>query len=277
MTSRGAYNAGNANRIVTNAQWVVCFACGLRHTARPAGDCPRCHAPSATVPDEPSGSGWRPPTITRPHPVVRPARKGRGLLVFLLAVAAAAAAAVWLARNSPAFRRLFARAVETEGPSLTRVRGPGWAFDVPPDAWFASPRRPWTTDPRAGVVFEKALIRPDGPAVAFLFSAKVPANGFDLDAATDAISRETAKGMTNYRVLDAAPLPGRGGTRVLHVTATLDGEDLEALCLLVPSPPAFYELMVGAPPAVFAARRAEFQAILESFHGEASPAASAPL
>ncbi len=261
---------------MTNGSWVVCFACGLRHTARPTGDCPRCHAPSSAAPEEPSGSGWRPPTVTRTHPIVRPRRR-HGFLLFLLALGAAGAAAVYLERTSPAFRRFFVRAVDTEGGALTHVQGPGWSFDVPPAAWYASPRKPWAADPRSPVLLERAFVRPDGPAVAYLLSARIPTDrGVDFDATADAVSREVAKAMTNYRVLDVAALPGRGGTRVLHVTGTLDGEDLEALCLLTANAPAFFELVVGAPPAVFAARRAELQAILESFHGEATPVAATP-
>ncbi|HTS02140.1 MAG TPA: hypothetical protein VMN04_06425 [Thermoanaerobaculia bacterium] len=40
--------------------WLVCSACGLRHTPRPDGRCPRCKAPSAP-PDFDAAGAWRPP------------------------------------------------------------------------------------------------------------------------------------------------------------------------------------------------------------------------
>jgi hypothetical protein len=143
------------------------------------------------------------------------------------------------------------------------VASEAWSLTFPPDVWYAART---AAKPVPEVAFERQFLRAEGPAHAIVVSVKVPANrGFDMDRMADAISKGTRRQFDEWEVLEIAPLPGRGGTRVLHVRASLKGQKLEMLCGLFPNPPAFYEVVVGAERAAFPRLRGELQAILESF------------
>ena len=144
-----------------------------------------------------------------------------------------------------------------------RVASDAWSLTFPPGVWYAARSAP---KPVPEVAFERQFLRPEGPAHAIVVSVKVPANrGFDMDRMAEAISKATRRQFDEWEVLEIAPLPGRGGTRVLHVRTTLKGQKLEMLCGLFPNPPAFYEVVVGAERAAFPRLRGELQGILESF------------
>ena len=77
------------------------------------------------------------------------------------------------------------------------------------------------------------------------------------------------------RLLETSALPGRG-TRVLHMSARIDGADFEALWGLYSNPPRIYAFMAGAPTREFPLLRGELEAILASFQADALPPDPAP-
>lgn len=164
---------------------------------------------------------------------------------------------------------------QIEGDPVERVAGPAWSFQVPPGRWYVSKKR--FPDFEGGVSLERAVVRPDGAAVALLFSTKTPADrGFDLDALTSELSRAWAKSLPAYKLHGAAPLPGRGGTRVVHMTSRVDNADFEALCGLYPNAPMFYVLVTGTSPRGFPALRGELEGILASFRSDTLPPEPTP-
>jgi len=157
---------------------------------------------------------------------------------------------------------------EIEARPVERVAGATWRFDLPPGRWYVSKRKFQGADSGEGRL-ERAVVRPEGPAMAYLFSTRVPSDrGLDLDLLTDEVSKALAQRLPSYHLHEVAPLPGRGGTRVLHFTAKIDGDDFEALCAIYPNAPMLYWLMAGAHPRVFATVRDELQGLLESFRSD---------
>ena len=154
---------------------------------------------------------------------------------------------------------------EIEGKPVQRVAGRSWRFQVPPKLWYASKRSFSDFEVGDRVTLERALVRHGGSAVAFLFSMKTGDRGLDLDALTDEFSRTFLVKVQAQKLQPLGPLPGRGGTRVLRMSANIDRQTLEALCGLYPDAPMIYALVVGAPPRDFPALREELEGLLASF------------
>ena len=188
------------------------------------------------------------------------ARLAAGTVVLAAGLAAGAVAA---ANPRLVARQFLAGAGVIDADPVGRVAAGAWSLTFPPDLWY--PART-AAGAAPDVSFERQFFRPEGPAHAIVVSVKVPSDrGFDMDAMAQAISKATRGQFDEWEVLEVTPLPGRGGTRVLHVRASLKGEKLEMLCGLFPNPPAFYEVVVGAERSAFPRLKAELQAILESF------------
>lgn len=193
---------------------------------------------------------------------------GAGRLILGCLVLVSGLVAGFLMRGGPgsAATRVLRWGDEIEGEPVQRVAGPAWRFEVPPRRWYVSKKRFPGFEGDARMTLERAVVRPEGAAVALLFSMETPGDlGLDLDTLTDQLSREWAKRLPAYTLHGAAPLPGRGGTRVLHLSAKIDNEEFEALCGLYPNAPMFYSLVVGAHPRSFPALREELEGVLMSF------------
>lgn len=202
---------------------------------------------------------------------------GGGRLVLGCIILGSGLAAGFLVRGGPG--PLATKALQLgdqiEGEPVERVAGSVWSFQTPPQRWYVSKKR--FPDFEGGVGLERAVVRPEGAAVALLFSTRTPANrGFDLDEMTNEVSKAWEKSLPAYKLHGVAPLPGRGGTRVLHMSSKVDGADFEALCGLFPNAPMFYVLVAGASPREFPALREELEGILASFRSETLPPEPTP-
>ncbi len=103
-------------------------------------------------------------------------------------------------------------------------------------------------------------------------SWRVPGGGsLDLDAAAARVSDGSGQKLAKWKLLGVAPLPGRGGTRVLHATAWLEGRDVELLWGLYPNGPVLIGVVLAADPGTFAKLRPELDGILSSFRPEELP------
>jgi hypothetical protein len=201
---------------------------------------------------------------------------GRLILGCIILVAELAVSFFLRGGPGPAAARVLQAGDEIESEPVQRVAGSAWRFHVPPQRWYVSKRK-FPDLESEGVTLERALVRPEGAATAFLFSRKIPSDrGFDLDTLSNGISKVWAKQFQSYALHDVAPLPGRGGTRVLHFSATANGEKFEALCALYPNAPMFYALMVGASPGSFPTLREELEGVLASFQSDTLPPEPTP-
>lgn len=201
---------------------------------------------------------------------------GRLILGSLVLLSALAASFVLRGGPGPAAARVLKMGDEIEGDPAQFVSGAAWRFHVPPRKWYVSKKKfPGLED--GGVTLERALVSPEGAATAFLISRRIPSDrGFDLDALSDELSKAWAKRFQSYVLHGVAPLPGRGGTRVLHLSGKADNEEFEALCGLYPNAPMFYALMVGASPRSFPTLREELEGILMSFQSDTLPREPTP-
>ena len=252
--------------------WLVCAACGLRHSARTDGRCPQCSAPSAAPDLDAPGAVWRPPPPAPASKAGRLSGGGRLALGGLILFSGLAASVLLRGGAGPVVTKVLQWGDEIESEPIQRVAGPAWHFQVPPRRWYVSKRSFPDFEGGDGVTLERAVVRPEGSAVAFLFSARTGDRGFDLDTLTDEFSKAWAKKVQAYKPQGVAPLPGRGGTRVLHMFARIDNKELEALCGLYPNAPMFYWLVAGAPPGNFPALREELEGLLVSFQSNTQPA-----
>lgn len=195
--------------------------------------------------------------------------RGRLAFVFLLLVLGLAAFAVLRGGAGSIVTKILQWGDEIGGAPVQRVAGLGWSFQAPPKLWYATKRS--FTDFEVGdrVTLERALARPRGSAVAFLFSMRTGDRGLDLDALTDEFSKTFLVKIQAHDVQPLGPLPGRGGTRVLRMSAKIDNKAIDALCGLYPDAPMFYALVVGAPPRDFPVLREELEGLLVSFRSEA--------
>jgi hypothetical protein len=188
-------------------------------------------------------------------------------------------AAVILMRGGPArvAKKMLRLGDTIGGEPVERVAGAAWRFQAPPRAWYVSNRSFPNFEGGEGVTLERVVVRPEGSAVALLFSTRIPRDrGSDLDALSDTLSKAWEKKLPAYRLLGVEPLPGRAGTRVLHFSARIDDEDFEALSGLYPNAPMFYWLVVGASPRTFTTLREELEGVLVTFTSDTLPPEPAP-
>ena len=201
---------------------------------------------------------------------------GRLILGALILVTELGASFLLRGGPGPAAARVLQMGDEIEGEPVQRVAGTAWRFQVPPQKWYVS-KRGFRDLEDSGVTLERALVRPEGAATAFLFSRKIPSDrGFDLDLLSNQVSKIWAKQFQSYVLHGVDPLPGRGGTRVLHFSAKVNNEEFEALCALYPNAPMFYALMVGTSPGSFPALREELEGVLVSFWSDTLPPEPTP-
>jgi hypothetical protein len=253
---------------MASGAWLVCPACGLRHTARTDGRCPKCSAPSAAPNLDAPGAVWRPPP---PAPTLKTGRVpgGRRLALGCLILVSGLGAIVLMRGGAgPIVTKVLQWGDEIESEPVQRVAGSAWRFQVPPKRWYVSKRSFPDFEGGDGVTLERALVRPEGSAVAFLFSTRTGDRGLDLDALTDEFSKTFLAKVQGHKIQLLGPLPGRGGTRVLRMSANIDNKALEALCGLYPDAPMIYALVVGAPPRDFPALRKEMEGLLVSFQSD---------
>ena len=191
-----------------------------------------------------------------------------GRVKTVLALAAAAAAAVLVA---PTVKRTIALGDRAKGAPISFLAGRGFTLDLPKDRWYAArvPRFELTdggapTDPNRPAL-EHRLLRVDEPAQLAVISWRLEGDGrLDLDAAAARVSEGSARRLEKWKLLGIAPLPGRGGTRVLHATAQLEGRDVELLWGLFPNGPTVHGVLVAAETSAFVRLRREFEGILAS-------------
>lgn len=359
-------------------EWLVCFACGLRHTPRPDGQCPRCKAPSAEPEPDAAGAAWRPPPPQTRAPtvgdvlpagarvagwimiangavglvgalrvaslsgsastvaaagalagaaigfaIVKGSDLARRIAVGLSAIAlpallvlgaatqawapcaagallclanlallvgdagparlvpatlvlaAGCAAGVAAALDPAAFAaRLLAWAGALEAESVTAAAGPAWKMTFPAGRWHRAKKGFGTG---GGPAPEGSFLRPEGPAFAAVLP--VTARGLesaDLDRVAKAGSDAVATQFERWKLVDVAPLEGRGGTRVLHGVASKGLQEVEVLCGLFPNGPLFHVVVVGAAPKAFGKLRDELAGVLASFHSDTLPMPRTP-
>lgn len=357
-------------------EWLVCFACGLRHTPRPDGQCPRCKAPSAEPEPDAAGAAWRPPPPQTRAPtvgdvlpagarvagwimiangavglvgalrvaslsgsastvaaagalagaaiglaIVNGSDLARRIAVGLSAIALPAllvlgaatqawapcaagallclanlallvgdagparlvpaalvlaggvAAGVSAALDPASFAtKLLAWAGAVDSATVSEVRGPTWRMTFPAGRWHRAKR-----DFGGGPASEGSFLRPDGPA----FATVLPVNVRGLESADpDLVARlgseSVAARFDRWKLLEVAPLEGRGGTRVLHGVAKKGLQEIEVLCGLFPNGPLYHVVVVGAAPKAFAKAKDELAGVLASFRSDTLPMPSAP-
>ncbi|HTS02142.1 MAG TPA: hypothetical protein VMN04_06435 [Thermoanaerobaculia bacterium] len=258
---------------MASGAWLLCPRCGLRHSARADGRCPRCGA-ALGAPERGGPGAGRSPSGRSP---AEGPRRGGILLAGLVAVSGAAAFLLLRGGARPGGAKALGLGDGIESEPVASVSGPGWRYQVPAQQWYVSIRRFPDFEGEDGVTLERALVRPGRDAFALLFSKAIPAGrGFDLDALASERSKAWARELKGFRLHDAGPLPGRGGARAMHWSARVEGVDFEALSGLYPNPPSFRWLVVAAPVGDFAALRDEFDAVLASVRSDTPPPEPAP-
>lgn len=204
----------------------------------------------------------------------------RGRVTAVLVAAAAAAALVAVA---PAVKRTIALGDRAVGDPVVVLSGRGFALDLPKGVWYAARVLSSEltdggdqTDPDRPTLMHR-LVRAGAPGHLFVVSWPLPGGGsLDLDTAAERISRGSSQRLAGWKLLGVAPLPGRGGTRVLHATAVLEGRDTELLWGLFPNGPTVHGVIVAAEAPAFPRLRAEFEGILASFRVEGASSLRRP-
>ncbi len=181
-------------------------------------------------------------------------------------------ALVVVVRLAPAVKRMLVLGDRVRGSPVRDLKGRGFALTLPPDLWYVARQRRFEltdggdpTDPGRPVL-EQRLLRADGRAHLAVVSWRLPGGGsLDLDAAAARVSDGSSRKLAKWRLLDVTPLPGRGGTRVLHATAWLEDRDVELLWGLYPNGQALVGVVLAADRGAFENLRKELDGILASF------------
>ncbi len=187
----------------------------------------------------------------------------------LVLAAATAAAVVTL---GPVVKRIVLMGDRVRGGPVSVLVGRGFTLDLPKDRWYAARALTFeltdggdTLDPNRPTL-EHRLLRAGDPAQLAVVSWTLGGAGsLDLDDAVARVSDGSSLRLPKWKVLDVAPLPGRGATRILHATAMLEGQDVELLWGLFPNGPTVHGVMVAAEPRAFVRLRRELEEILASF------------
>ncbi|MDC0720973.1 hypothetical protein [Nannocystis bainbridge] len=141
---------------------------------------------------------------------------------------------------------------------------------APSDRWYL---RTDEAARRDNPLADRWLVRPDLDAHILIIAERVPDTMVPLAPFVDTVVGNMRSAASNFELIDSAPLPGHLDTgKLLHMRASVDGQDVEYLAGLVTAYGSAFQLIGFTGARNFAAVEPELRAAIESFVLPASAA-----
>ena len=268
--------------------WVTCSSCGLKHSARADGVCPRCkHAVDGSA-DAPAGGG--PPEVYDGTPPAAYAPAGRGshapapsagssnttrILLFV-----AAGGILLLLFGGIALRGLLgsnpltrlALSGQTEGSPITSADGKAFRFRLSSSAreWYF---RKASFAKKDNALADIWLIQPSVDAHVLVIAERIgPGQSVDMDRFAEVVIDNAKKKAETFALVEQRPISNaRGFGRLVHTKARINKIELEFYYGLYAREPEIYQVVASAHATKFARMAPELLEWVSSFETTATP------
>lgn len=265
--------------------WVTCSSCGLKHSARADGVCPRCKtvvdggdAPAQATSGPPDVYDGRPPAAYAPARArVAPQPSGSSSTVTKILLGLAAAGLLILIFGAIAVRSLLgpnpltrlALSTQIEGEPVTSVQGQAFRYRISTSApkWYR--RKPMLAK-RDNPLADVWLIQPNQDAHVMVIAENIGAGQtVDMDRLAEVVVENARKTAQQFTLLDQKPISNsRGYGRLVHTKARMAGIDLEFYYGLYAREPQIYQVIAWTDTKKFAINESqlrEWVSSLETF------------
>lgn len=248
-------------------EWVTCSSCGLKHSARADGVCPRCRNP-VDGGDAPAAGG--PPDVydgtapaayaPGPRSYGPPPSAGSSNTTKILLIVAAAAVLIVvfgaialrsLLGSNPLTRLVLAG--QTEGPAVTSAEGRAFRYRITSTAkeWYF--RKPALAK-KDNALADIWLVKPAVDAHVLVIGERIgPGQSIDMDRFAQVVIDNARKNSESFTLVEQRPISNaRGFGRLLHTKARIDKIDLEFYYGLYAREPEIYQIVASARSGKFA-------------------------
>lgn len=267
--------------------WVTCSSCGLKHSARADGVCPRCKnavdgggdAAAGGAPDVYDGT---PPNVYAPPSraaYAPPPSAGASNTTKVLLVVAAVGVLL-LIFGGIALRALLgsnpltrlALSGQTEGAAVTSAEGRAFRYRLSSSAkdWFF--RKPALAK-KDNALADIWLIQPSVDAHVLVIAERIgPGQSVDMDRFAQVVIDNARKNSQNFTLVEQRPISNaRGFGRLVHTKARIDRIDLEFYYGLYAREPEIYQVVASAHATKFAKLAPELLEWVSSFETTGAP------
>jgi hypothetical protein len=249
--------------------WVTCPGCGLKHSARPDGVCPRCKNPVDGGADAPA-TGGAPDVYDGPPPeqlrarasyqAAAPTAGATSTTKILLGIAAAGL--VLLIGGAIMVRALLGKnpltrlalSGQTVGEPVTSADGRAFRYHLASTAknWYV--RKPELAS-KDNALADIWLIQPQEDAHVLVIAERVPeGQSVDLDRFAQVVIDNARKRADTFTLVEQRPISNRQGfARLVHTKARMKGIDLEFYYGLYAREPEIYQVVASTHASKFGA------------------------
>lgn len=263
--------------------WVTCSSCGLKHSARADGMCPRCKSPVDGGADAPAAADG-PPDVYDGTPPAAYAPTGRPayapppsagsssttkILLFI-----AAGGVLLLIFGGIALRALLgsnpltrlALSSQTEGSPVTSADGKAFRYRLTANAkdWYF---RKASFAKKDNALADIWLIQPSVDAHVLVIAERIaPGQSVDMDRFAQVVIDNAKKKAENFSLVEQRPISNaRGFGRLVHTRARINKIDLEFYYGLYAREPEIYQVVASAHATRFAKVEPELFQWVSSF------------
>jgi hypothetical protein len=268
--------------------WVTCSSCGLKHSARADGVCPRCRnavdggSDAAAADGPPDVYDGTPPNVYSPPAraaYAPPPSAGASNTTKILLIVAAVGVLI-LIFGAIALRALLganpltrlALSGQTEGAAITTAEGRAFRYRLSSSGkdWFF---RKAALARKDNALADIWLIQPSVDAHVFVIAERIgPGHSVDMDRFAQVVIENAKKKAESFTLVEQRPISNaRGFGRLVHTKARIDRMDLEFYYGLYAREPEIYQVVASAHATKFPKLEPELLQWVSSFETTAAP------
>jgi|EndMetStandDraft_5_1072996.scaffolds.fasta_scaffold29577_4 hypothetical protein len=268
--------------------WVTCSSCGLKHSARADGVCPRCKNPVDGSADAPAADGppdvydGTPPAAYAPgaRASYAPAPSAGSSNTTKILLFVAAGGILLLLFGGIALRALLgsnpltrlALSGQTDGSPVTSAEGRAFRYRLSStgkDWYFRKPALAKKDNALADIW----LIQPSVDAHVLVIAERIGAGqSIDMDRFAQVVIDNAQKKSETFTLVEQRPISNaRGFGRLVHTKARINKIDLEFYYGLYAREPEIYQVVASAHATKFAKMAPELLEWVSSFETTAAP------
>jgi hypothetical protein len=268
--------------------WVTCSGCGLKHSARADGVCPRCRNPVGGGADAPAADGppdvydGTPPAAYAPAgpAAYAPAPSARASNTTRILLFVAAGGVLLLVLGGIALRGLLganpltrlALSGQTDGSPVTSADGRAFRYRLSSTGkeWYF---RKASFAKKDNALADIWLIQPSVDAHVLVIAERIaPGQSIDMDRFAQVVIDNAKKKAENFSLVEQRPISNaRGFGRLVHTRARINKIDLEFYYGLYAREPEIYQIVASAHATKFAKIAPELLEWVSSFETTTAP------